>query len=255
MTQSITVGADPEFVLWDRRLNSYVSAHDLIPGTKEEPHPVNAGAIQVDGVAVEFNIRPAHSEDEFLHNIQTVLTELRTYLPPTRYDFHFIPSVFLPMIYVQKLPDLVRMRGCQPDFNGYTLQQNVFPEDVPSNLFGFGGHVHIGWGRNSDEIDEEHIKDCGRIARNLDHYLGIPSLGWDKDRTRRLVYGQAAAFRPKSYGVEYRTLSCAWLRSELLQRVVYRGAVMGTTDYLENREKCRFMTDTNTNARSLINLG
>ena len=37
------------------------------------------------------------------------------------------------------------------------------------------------------------------------------------------MYGKAGAFRPKTYGVEYRTLSNAWLFSKKLQSFVYRG--------------------------------
>jgi hypothetical protein len=44
---------------------------------------------------------------------------------------------------------------------------------------------------------------------------------WDKDATRRQLYGKAGAFRPKPYGMEYRVLSNRWLDSEPLMRWVY----------------------------------
>ncbi len=37
---------------------------------------------------------------------------------------------------------------------------------------------------------------------------------YDKDTERRGMYGKAGAFRPKPYGVEYRTLSNAWLSND-----------------------------------------
>lgn len=48
----------------------------------------------------------------------------------------------------------------------------------------------------------------------MDLHLGVPSLVLDKDTERRKLYGKAGAFRPKPYGVEYRTLSNFWIWSE-----------------------------------------
>jgi hypothetical protein len=67
----ILIGADPELFVFTRS-GKPVSAHDLIPGTKYEPHEVGNGAVQVDGVAAEFNIDPAANEDEFFFNIAFV---------------------------------------------------------------------------------------------------------------------------------------------------------------------------------------
>ncbi len=54
MTVNFTIGADPEIFL--RRRGKAFSAHGVIPGTKKEPHNVEKGAVQVDGMAVEFNV-------------------------------------------------------------------------------------------------------------------------------------------------------------------------------------------------------
>ena len=36
----------------------------------------------------------------------------------------------------------------------------------------------------------------------------------DTDQKRRTLYGKAGAYREKSYGVEYRTLSSFWLKTD-----------------------------------------
>src|SRR5699024_2897559 len=76
------------------------------------------------------------------------------------------------------------------------------------------GHVHVGM----DGL--RSVKVTMGLVRSLDGYLGLSSLLWDDDKERRELYGKAGAYRKKPYGVEYRTLSNAWLNSpELIKRV------------------------------------
>jgi len=56
MTQ-ILVGCDPEYFV--KKNGIFQSAHGLIMGDKKNPQKVRNGAVQVDGMAVEFNIDPA----------------------------------------------------------------------------------------------------------------------------------------------------------------------------------------------------
>ena len=77
----ILVGADPELFMKNPNTNAFVSAHDRVPGTKYEPFKVPNGAIQVDGTALEFNIDPAHSVEEFVANIKSVKQTLESYVP------------------------------------------------------------------------------------------------------------------------------------------------------------------------------
>ncbi|MOA35237.1 hypothetical protein D3C78_1566850 [compost metagenome] len=72
-------------------------------------------------------------------------------------------------------------------------------------------------------------------AKQLDYYLGLGSLLYDPDVKRRTMYGAAGAFRPKPYGVEYRVLSNAWLKSEELMGWVYRMTIKGINDLFEGK--------------------
>src|ERR1700678_1929451 len=62
----------------------FISASDnycpaRIPGTKWAPHKVPNGAVQIDGTALEFNIDPASSVDQFvgfIHSVRRTLTEM-----------------------------------------------------------------------------------------------------------------------------------------------------------------------------------
>lgn len=57
--KTYTIGADPEVFVG--REGQFFSAHGLVPGNKRRPHKVDRGAVQVDGMALEFNIDPASS--------------------------------------------------------------------------------------------------------------------------------------------------------------------------------------------------
>jgi hypothetical protein len=63
------------------------------------------------------------------------------------------------------------------------------------------------------------------MARLMDRYLGVPSLGWDKDQIRRKTYGKAGNCRVKEYGVEYRALSNAWLFEPTIMRYVFDATI------------------------------
>lgn len=206
----IKVGCDPEFFLWDKKLKKYHSAHAAIPGTKDDPYPVECGAIQVDGTAVEFNINPASSAEEFTHNIRTVLAYLRKEIPK-RYEFRFKPSVLYNQEDWDAIPEHAKRLGCDPDFSAFNKgRENNPPEPIGTMRTG-SGHVHVGWTQGKDPRSPVHFDDCIEVVKNLDR--AYKSFDWvfDKDHERAKMYGAEGSFRPKSYGVEYRTPSNAWV--------------------------------------------
>lgn len=207
----ITLGADPEFFLQKTsgKIPEYVSAHNLVPGSKKKPFPLKNGAVQVDGTAVEFNIDPAHTPEEFAGNIESVLTQIREMIPK-EYKFIFSPSVEYPLNVFRKLPQRCLELGCDPDYNAYTAKENVPPKPIGTMRTG-AGHIHIGWGNGLDVKDRSHMWDCCEVTKHLDNVLWAISEHWDKDYLRSKMYGRKGSFRPKSYGVEYRVLSNAWL--------------------------------------------
>lgn len=214
----ILMGCDPElFVTIDGKPRS---AYGLVPGTKESPFKVEKGAVQVDGMALEFNIDPAESEEQWVTNIATVMKQLREFVPE-KYKFHIEPSVRFNSNHLKAQPKEAKELGCMPDLNAYTLQENPKPNEN-TTLRTASGHIHIGFTENADVKSEEHIMRCATLAKHLDLFLGLRSLEWDQDRTRRELYGDPGAIRIKPYGLEYRVLSNKWLEKEKLVRFVYR---------------------------------
>lgn len=217
------IGADPE--LFVRKGRYKVSAHDLLPGTKKDPVPVPGGAIQVDGTAAEFNIDPAKNLEEFKGNISLVVKELDERLKAIdpNYSLEAKPSRIYSTKRWESIPGSAKELGCDPDFNAYTGGMNPRPLPPIDGLRSGGGHVHVGWTKGADLTDPTHILDCRMVIKAMDFILLPLSRYWDRDKKRRQIYGNPGAFRPKSYGVEYRTLSNAWVMDEKLQEIVYRG--------------------------------
>jgi hypothetical protein len=80
-------------------------------------------------------------------------------------------------------------------------------------------------------------------VKQLDCYLGLSSLMYDTDTKRRAMYGAAGAFRPKSYGVEYRVLSNAWLLSEERMRFVFDTTILAVTDLVAGKRAVEKLED------------
>ena len=203
-------GCDPELFVKDDK-GRYVSAAGLIPGTKDEPHKVEDGAVQVDGMAAEFNIDPVSDFASWNRKIDSVMKQLAAMLPKG-YTLDAVPSVVFDADLFESAPDDAKVLGCNPDFNAWTGEINPPPAD-PENpyLRTASGHIHFGWTEGAEMDDLQHILNCRDLVKQLDWYLGGWSTRIDTDPTRRRLYGRAGACRFKPYGVEYRVLSNFWI--------------------------------------------
>lgn len=240
----ILVGCDPE--LFVKKNGTFVSAHGLIPGDKRNPMKVPNGAVQVDGMALEFNIDPAASEDEFLFNVNDVLNTMKGMVP----DLEVVasPVAHFDEAYFKDQPEAAKELGCDPDYDAWAMQANEKPDClIPMRTA--SGHVHIGWTNNQSTDDADHFMTCAEVVRELDFYLGLASLQYDNDVERRSMYGKAGCFRPKPYGVEYRTLSNAWLSSDNLIKWVFRT----TEKCLQNFFSGKRLQDKYNNVAEIIN--
>lgn len=250
---NFTIGADPEIFM---SLNgNFVSANDIIPGNKAEPHKVNKGAVQVDGMALEFNIDPANDLDEFMENLEIVQTQLKEMLPQGS-DFIKDATVFFDKDFYKRVPQKAKILGCEPDYNAYTMDVNKKPNQKML-LRTAGGHIHIGGFETFYPHDTPHMKLCGRLSRILDETVGIYSVLWDKDTFRRKMYGQAGSFRPKMYGLEYRPLSNAWIFNKNLVSFIYAGVVESLEKFFdpkyEPHPECRHIIDQSIQDHPLLN--
>jgi hypothetical protein len=219
------IGADPELFL--KKNNRFISVEDnngpLIPGNKKSPYKVDGGAIQVDGVAAEFNINPSDNFNSFYKNIKDVVSCMRERLKnkDPEITLSATPTATFDRDYFFNLPKHTLELGCEPDYNAYN---NGEPNPRPQTTEPFrtgSGHIHIGWTNGMDPFSRGNMLDCCLVVKQLDKYLLKASLDWDTDNRRRKLYGAPGSFRPKSYGVEYRPASNAWLNSPISVQAVF----------------------------------
>lgn len=211
MIKNVSVGADPE--LFVEKDGTIISAEGMIGGTKQEPQYIteDGHAIQEDNVMVEYNIPPSTSADEFVENLNTVEEYLAQMLAVQGCKLNYSASAELNPDFLQT--EQAKMFGCEPDFNVHLKCVNDSPSSK-TNLRTCGGHIHVGF--DNPDQDESEL-----IIYAMDILLGLPSVEMDPDNRRKEMYGLAGCFRFKEYGVEYRSLSNFWLRTDELKRWAY----------------------------------
>lgn len=215
MGKKIFVACDPELLVKDSNGKPH-HAIDHVKGDKWNPIPVVDGTIQTDNVSLEFTIEPADNVEDFSNRIDRVIAQGLEMLP-RGYTLHNTPSHSFTDI--EEFPESVWEFGCDPDFNAMTGERNPRPQAADTTLRSFGGHVHI-------DIPVEVTEESQRaVVLACDCLLGLWSVTVDKDKMRRKLYGNAGSYRPKPFGVEYRTLSNFWVLTKTNREIVFNLAV------------------------------
>jgi len=199
----LLLGCDPEAFLKDVQ-GTLRSSIGKIGGSKVCPMPLPLGTgycVQEDNVALEFNIPPAEGRSQFVDSITKTLNFLSEEVK-MMYGYHITTESAASFPAEELLDPNALVFGCDPDYNAWTGQINPKPKAADPNLRSCGGHVHVGCGK---------AVDGRKVIQMMDLHLGVPSVLMDKGDLRKQLYGAAGAYREKSYGVEYRTLSNFWI--------------------------------------------
>lgn len=221
----VRLGADPELFL-QHPGGAFVSAIDKIGGSKVAPKPIDndGSAVQEDGVAVEFNIAPAGSAEDFIRSISKPMSYLAAKAREMGLQLAAVPSAIFPD---SELLDIrARTFGCDPDWNAWSGKMNPHPQ-LPrklQNMRTAGGHIHVSW------VNPQPVERI-QLCRAMDIFVGCGSTAYDHDDRRRALYGKAGAHRVKDYGLEYRVCSNWWVDNEESIRFVY-GQTMKAIDFL-----------------------
>ena len=197
------LGSDPELFLVDT-LGNFKSSVGLIGGSKEKPRPVldrPGFAVQEDNVALEFNIPPSKSRQDFIDNLSTMITFLEGEVGKMGLKLSIIPSARFPKEQLDN--DQSRTFGCDADFNAWSMEQNPKPICSDATFRTCGGHIHF-----TTQLP------LVQVIRAMDLFLAVPAVLLDPDTERRNLYGLAGCYRATKYGGEYRTLSNFWLKNK-----------------------------------------
>lgn len=245
--RNISIGADIELLLQHKETKEFVSAEPYIQGTKKNPYNFDTRskyfAVSLDNVMAEFCIPPVTNKEDFYKYIMTSVDYINSVIPK-EYCTVAQPSAIFDPKYL--LTRNAKTFGCEPDYNAYTGYENVKPAADNPYLRSAGGHIHIGFdgaprfSRRSYKGMPPHTE----LIKALDLFVGIPSVIQEPENLRKQLYGKAGAFRPKVYGVEYRTVSNYYLASEQLIHWMYESVDKAITFLNEGGEIDRGLAHT-----------
>lgn len=213
-----TIGCDPEVFLQDPE-GHIKSAIGLFGGTKEEPAPLpmlgKGFAVQEDNILMEFNIPPANDPESFMNYVQKAMDLLSR--RAAVHGLSFAKGSAYSVDKSELMHPNAQVFGCDPDFNAYTGEKNPPPKADDPCLRSAGGHIAFGFNifnnKKYEVVFGKGVKDNHRryLVMMADLVLGVASLLVDEGEMRKQLYGKAGAYRPKPFGIEYRTLSNFWL--------------------------------------------
>jgi hypothetical protein len=252
MSVQFLIGADPEVFV--RKNGKPLSAYGMIEGTKDSPKKTSNGAVQVDGMALEFNIDPTPYRDfnAFNFNIVKTVRDLKelaggvTLVPEPVQEFG--------KEFMDAQPDAAKELGCDPDFNAYTGEENPRPDGDRPFRTG-AGHVHVGWGEGIPVDNPEHFEICQGFVKMLDATVGLYMAYIDRDPRRRELYGKAGAFRVKPYGVEYRTPSNVWIKNKARRQMMHYMINRAIDEHIKGNGPEQLYNVTQDEVREIIDSG
>lgn len=201
------IGSDPE-VFVENKDGGIIPAFTFL-GSLKKPY-LTAGGLPVywDGYQAEFQTQPNTCFEGHIESIRMGLRTVQDFArkidPLAKLSTKTIFDI-PPKMLAEDKEEHVQF-GCMPSLNVYDLKG----ASIPARHVTFrpaGGHIHFGIGKRSDET---YIK----IVKALDAILGVTcvSLFQDYDKPeRRELYGLPGEYRLPIHGLEYRTLSNAWL--------------------------------------------
>jgi len=248
----VLVGSDPEVFIRDLNTKEPRSIIGRLGGDKWNTMPISSeghGVLE-DNCSAEFNIPPSDNAEDFVKHTRFCMDWINQKMIKEHNSevFNAASVIFSD----EELEDPAAwVFGCEPDYNAYTGKQNPKPHADEPNLRSAGGHVHIGFKKNPTK------QAAQKVIRAADIFLGVPSVLLDDDTRRRELYGKPGAFRYKSYGAEYRTLSNFWVFDDNLIKWVFN-QVQTLVAYAHNKavpanDECaaRIQEAINTNNRRL----
>lgn len=241
----LTLGSDPEIFVVDKD-NQVIPAWKLF-GPKDgptSPHSTRTSyraSVYWDGFQAEFTTPGgmtcmAYFMDAIYEGLAATLSEARKVDKGAKLSISSVLPVPRDLLENPETPDKYVQFGCMPSKNAYGLSgRNLDGRQVPIRFA--GGHIHFG----IPNAKLFHRDDSAqkRVVWAMDAILGVACVSlfenWDNP-VRREFYGLPGEYRLPPHGLEYRTLSNAWLAHPTISNMVYelarRAFAMGYWDMM-----------------------
>ena len=216
----ITIGSDPELVLYSPFTNEAIGADEFI---SDDDHDKPFGC---DGHSSTAELRPSPTTDPLKHaqNIKNLLLKYaksEDYKPV--YDLSFYPSSVSDGIggHIHFGHPLIswkeNFQSSQEKYNYYQMMvQEILNEKLTPEIFQHSSYDMI------HTIQRKVEQNRQALSHNLDMLVAFPLMFTEIPEhaiRRKSGYGHLSDFRGKDYGIEYRTTPC-WMASEKLTQAV-----------------------------------
>lgn len=215
------IGADPEIFVVNAK-DELLPAFNFLP---KKPGPefkrvmeTNDRPVYWDGFQAEFETRPDTCFGWHTDRVQEGLKKLLKLSRATHKDAKLsIRTVMdIPQQLLEESKDEHVEFGCVPSLNIYGLEGNK-RSGREVHFRPVGGHIHFGIGKQEPET-------IVRIVRALDAICAVACVSMFAnfdDPRRRTLYGLPGEYRLPPHGIEYRTLSNAWLSHPVICNLVF----------------------------------
>jgi hypothetical protein len=230
----IVTGADPEIFFETKDTKEVVPAWTLFAKRGRLTGDV---MLYPDGFQAEWNVAAATCLDQVASSIERSMSIIRD--TAARHQINVSQNTVMPVSQeaMDKAPEEWAMFGCTPSMNAYGEELTI-PDGRTVPFRSAGGHIHYGMHElkgTSPEAEEARIK----TVKALDKVIGVACVWFFREYdhpARRQFYGRAGEYRAPKHGLEYRTLSNAWLINRVVMHLVLelaRKCVISATQKIE----------------------
>ena len=227
------VGTDAEFFLVDAS-GTPISAEGLIGGKKAAPVLCDGGGYLEDCVTVEINPDPVPASagaKDFSINIAKCIDEVTKVANAIDLDVDISSArLFQPEQLVSRQ---AMESGCSPTFDIWT-NSRIRAIDISGSHHRFAsGDVHLSWPQPDDR--KLRVLQAKTIIKHMDVFVGLSEVAYT-ERTERACagFGNPGIHRLTGYGVEYKTPSNYWLRTDAMRKWMFNASIFIIRSVLED---------------------
>jgi hypothetical protein len=220
------VGSDPEIFV-TKKDGTLIPAFEFLKSNKDKDctKTADGSIVYWDGFQAEFTTKPygclAYHTDSVQYGLKALLDEAKKYDKGAKLSIQTVMQIPEQLLKEGK-KEFVEL-GCMPSENAYKMKGEDMGNGRTLPIRSAGGHIHFSLNKNQQEKAVD-------IVKGMDAIIGVACVAlfanYDNPM-RRKYYGMAGEYRLPAHGIEYRTLSNAWLVHPFAMNIVFDLARVG----------------------------